>query len=585
MLLSESSVGAGVRRIEAVTSGAAWAVLDERARELAGAPRGARRASEGAEGDAAATGARRVPEPEVRAEGGVNVIVQPVDGLDADELLELSDRYKQKHAPAAVVLGSREDGKVHLVANFDASVAERVSASDVLREAAAIVGGGGGGRPTMARAGGKDPEKLPGRARRGRAAHRRRAVKVLALDYGAARTGVAVSDATGTIARPLGVVERAATDGRPRRDRERSSASTSAERVVVGMPLTLRGERGQQAVETEAFVEALRAARRRPGRDVRRAVHDGARRARRRRRRRGRARRGASARELPASSVGRDESPPRCRRARVARARRSPAAWATRRLRRAGRDDAAARAAADHLPGGVHAPGDGRPGRRGARDRDRQARRHAAADEDRLPAGERGGRAAGRVPEGLEAELDRGLSLPRDVRVHEAHVVGEARPRPAAGVPPATGARSTCATRVEEPHAVRRPDHRVDDREGDGRAGGAPARRGGDLQPAAEPDAARDRRDDPVRPQRPRHRAAQAVGHRERQPVQHAQAPRAAADADLEPRSRVDARRRQSRAGRLPLLRAQAATSIRHFFTASESEFCQKSLEYGFGGC
>jgi len=50
---------------------------------------------------------------------------------------------------------------VHLVANFDDSVAERVSASDVLREAAAIVGGGGGGRPTMARAGGKDPEKLP----------------------------------------------------------------------------------------------------------------------------------------------------------------------------------------------------------------------------------------------------------------------------------------------------------------------------------------------------------------------------------------------------------------------------------------
>ncbi len=76
-------------------------------------------------------------------------------------LLELSDRYKQKHAPAAVVLGSKEDGKVHLVANFDAAVAEKVSASDVLREAAAIVGGGGGGRPTMARAGGKDPEKLP----------------------------------------------------------------------------------------------------------------------------------------------------------------------------------------------------------------------------------------------------------------------------------------------------------------------------------------------------------------------------------------------------------------------------------------
>jgi alanyl-tRNA synthetase len=160
VLLSESSVGAGVRRVEAVTSGAAWAVLDERARELEelrGEVDKLRKAPKAATPAAPVD----VPDPEIRAEGGVNVIVQPLEGLDADELLELSDRYKQKHAPAAVVLGSKEDGKVHLVANFDAAVAEKVSASDVLREAAAIVGGGGGGRPTMARAGGKDPEKLP----------------------------------------------------------------------------------------------------------------------------------------------------------------------------------------------------------------------------------------------------------------------------------------------------------------------------------------------------------------------------------------------------------------------------------------
>ena len=162
VILSEGSVGAGVRRIEAVTSGGAWAVLDERSRELAGL-RAEVDALRKRPRSAAEVEAPRhaIPEPEVRAEGGVNVIVQPVEGLDADELLELSDRYKQKHAPAAVVLGSREDGKVHLVANFDASVAERVSASDVVRQAASIVGGGGGGRPTMARAGGKDAERLP----------------------------------------------------------------------------------------------------------------------------------------------------------------------------------------------------------------------------------------------------------------------------------------------------------------------------------------------------------------------------------------------------------------------------------------
>jgi putative Holliday junction resolvase len=84
-------------------------------------------------------------------------------------------------------------------------------------------------------------------------------VKVLALDYGRARTGVAVSDPTGTIARPLGVVERASTDGGLARVAE-IVREEGAERVVVGLPLTLRGERGEQARETEQFVDALRAA-------------------------------------------------------------------------------------------------------------------------------------------------------------------------------------------------------------------------------------------------------------------------------------------------------------------------------------
>jgi putative Holliday junction resolvase len=80
---------------------------------------------------------------------------------------------------------------------------------------------------------------------------------VLALDYGAARTGVAVSDATGTLARPVGVVERAASE--PGLARVASLvAEHEVELVVVGLPLTLRGERGAQALETEAFVEALR---------------------------------------------------------------------------------------------------------------------------------------------------------------------------------------------------------------------------------------------------------------------------------------------------------------------------------------
>jgi putative transcription antitermination factor YqgF len=84
-------------------------------------------------------------------------------------------------------------------------------------------------------------------------------VKVLALDFGSARTGVAVSDATGTIARPVGVVQQAATrDGLA--ELAELVRAEGVERVVVGLPLTMRGEHGEQAAETEQFVESLRAA-------------------------------------------------------------------------------------------------------------------------------------------------------------------------------------------------------------------------------------------------------------------------------------------------------------------------------------
>ena len=81
----------------------------------------------------------------------------------------------------------------------------------------------------------------------------------MALDYGAARTGVAISDATGTLARPLTVVERAASAA-GLRELAALVAAEGAERIVVGLPLTLRGEEGLQANETSLFVDALRAA-------------------------------------------------------------------------------------------------------------------------------------------------------------------------------------------------------------------------------------------------------------------------------------------------------------------------------------
>ena len=81
-------------------------------------------------------------------------------------------------------------------------------------------------------------------------------MKVLALDFGSARTGVAVSDPTGTVARPVGVVPKAATEAGLTRIDE-LVREHAVERVVVGLPLTMRGEHGEQAAETERFVALL----------------------------------------------------------------------------------------------------------------------------------------------------------------------------------------------------------------------------------------------------------------------------------------------------------------------------------------
>lgn len=82
-------------------------------------------------------------------------------------------------------------------------------------------------------------------------------MKVLALDYGAARTGVAVSDPTGTLARPVCIVEKAGTSA-GLDSLVQIIEREAPERVVVGMPVTLRGVHGEQAHATDEFVEALR---------------------------------------------------------------------------------------------------------------------------------------------------------------------------------------------------------------------------------------------------------------------------------------------------------------------------------------
>ena len=159
-ILSEGSVGSGVRRIEAVTAGQAYAFLRSQAEKADELREELERVRREAKERPTPTGPDIVNERRNRA-GDVEVIVAEAAAASADDLLALSDRLMQQHPPAAVVLGARENGRVHLVVNLDRSLEGRgLDAVQVVREAAALVGGGGGGRATMARAGGRDPAKL-----------------------------------------------------------------------------------------------------------------------------------------------------------------------------------------------------------------------------------------------------------------------------------------------------------------------------------------------------------------------------------------------------------------------------------------
>ncbi|HJS70702.1 MAG TPA: alanine--tRNA ligase [Gaiellaceae bacterium] len=161
VILSEGSVGSGVRRIEAVTAGDAFAYLRGKAHEAEELRVELEAARKQASKKAAPEAGPQVVDERRSKAGEVEVIVMELASSTPDAMLELSDALKQKHAPAAVVLGTREDGRVHLIVSLDRSLEDRgLDAVQVVKQAAALVGGGGGGRPTMARAGGKDPEKL-----------------------------------------------------------------------------------------------------------------------------------------------------------------------------------------------------------------------------------------------------------------------------------------------------------------------------------------------------------------------------------------------------------------------------------------
>jgi alanyl-tRNA synthetase len=182
-VLSEGSVGQGVRRIEAVTGPPAIELLRRHDRAAEEAARAARTTVEqlpavveelsarvrelekAARKGGASNGAIDLQSLSSGAveSGGVRVLaVEAPKGTLGDALLELADRLKGALGPSAVVLGATDDdGAVQLVASLTPEAIEQgLSAADAVRAAAPIVGGGGGGRPAMARAGGKDAARL-----------------------------------------------------------------------------------------------------------------------------------------------------------------------------------------------------------------------------------------------------------------------------------------------------------------------------------------------------------------------------------------------------------------------------------------
>jgi alanyl-tRNA synthetase len=92
---------------------------------------------------------------------GIRVLVREVPPAPANELRDMADALRSKLGSGVVVIGTRSEGNVSLVASVTKDLTARVKAGDLVKKLSAIVGGGGGGRPDFAQAGGKDPEKLP----------------------------------------------------------------------------------------------------------------------------------------------------------------------------------------------------------------------------------------------------------------------------------------------------------------------------------------------------------------------------------------------------------------------------------------
>lgn len=178
-IVSESGIGAGVRRIEAVTSKEAYQLLQEEERQLkeiatlVKSPqlkevvtkteqlqqqlRDLQKENEQLAGKLANQQAGDIFK-DVKDVNGVRYIAAQVNVKDMNQLRQLADQWKQKELSDVLVLATAQDEKVSLLAAMTKDMnGKGLKAGDLIKAIAPKVGGGGGGRPDMAQAGGKNP--------------------------------------------------------------------------------------------------------------------------------------------------------------------------------------------------------------------------------------------------------------------------------------------------------------------------------------------------------------------------------------------------------------------------------------------
>ncbi len=176
----ESSIAAGVRRLEAVTGREALkyvATLEEEVKRAANLMKAG--AFEVAERVERLLKNQRDLEKEIEAlKGklaakdssdlltqakdikGIQVLATQVEAADAKTLRDLGDKLRDRLRSGIILLGSKSEGKAMLLCLVTADLTDRYQAGKIIKEIAPVVGGSGGGRPDMAQAGGQNPENL-----------------------------------------------------------------------------------------------------------------------------------------------------------------------------------------------------------------------------------------------------------------------------------------------------------------------------------------------------------------------------------------------------------------------------------------